>query len=202
MFISMQKLVVIAALSALSLVGCAKQSTAPLVAKPVPNQPDPPKFNVVKPEKPSKPAPPFKLEAVDGWNLVNYVALTPDAKEPQLVAIFERDLDEEVSVRAGIIAGNLSEDDADSFLDDVRVSAHNRDDAKVLKERIFKLGELRAYEMIEGRMTGHGPQIHVTLAVSDGKVGYVVSCGGNFEDAERVLPVCAEFVEGFRVVGK
>lgn len=201
MLIASKKFIAIAALAALSLVGCAKQSAGPLVAKQAPTQPEPPKFNAAKPEKPSKPAPPFSLEVVDGWNLVNYVPLTADATEPQLVAIFERDLDEEVSVRAAVIAGNLTADEADSYLDEIRETAHSRENAKVLRERIFKLGTLRAYEMIEARVS-HGPQVFVTLAVTDGKVGYVVSCGGEVENAERVLPVCADFVEGFRVVGK
>lgn len=186
---------------ALSFLGCAKHSSAPLVATP-PSQPEPPKFNAAKPEKPSKPSPPFTISARDGWSLVNYVPLKPEDKSPQLIAIFENDLDEEVSVRAGIIAGNLPDDEVDSYLDDIRASAHDRENAKVLKERIFKLGTLRAYEFIEGRVTSAGPQIFVSLAVADGKVGYMVSCGGELPVAERILPVCAEFVEGFRIVGK
>lgn len=201
MFLASKKFVTVAALAALALVGCAKQvPSGPVVAAPT--RPEPPKFDAAKPVEPKKPVPPFTLTVSDGWSLVNYVALAPDATDPQLVAIFEKDLDEEVSVRAGIIAGNLPEDEVDSYLDDIRAAANSRPNAKVLKERIFKLGSLRAYEIIEARDVPSGPQIHVTLGTTDGHVGYVVSCGGDIEQAERVLPACAEFVEGFRVTAK
>ncbi len=200
MFLASKKFVTVAALAALTLVGCAKQPTSgPVVAKPNPAQPEPPKFNAAKPVEPKKPVPPFTLEASDGWSLVNYVPLKAEDTEPQLIAIFERDLDEEVSVRAGVIAGNLPADEADSYIEDIRAAAHSRSNAKVLKERIFKIGTLRAYELIEARIVPAGPQIYVTLATTDGKVGYVISCGGDAEQAERVLPVCAELVEGFRL---
>jgi hypothetical protein len=195
-----KKLAFLASIVALT-VGCHKQpatSSGPIVAKTpeVAAKPEPPKFEVVKPKKA---APPFNLEATDGWSLVNYVDLPADAKEPQLMAIFENDLDEETSVRAAVIAANLTPEEAASFLDDVRAEANGRDNAKVLKERIVRLDGTRAYELIEVRMTSSGVQMFVTLAVTSGKLGFVISCGGAAEDGERILPICAEFVEGFRV---
>lgn len=193
-----KKLALVITLAALTL-GCQKQPTGPIVAKTpeVAAKPEPPKFEVVKPKKAAPP--PFSLEATDGWSLVNYVELAPDEKEPQLVAIFENDLDEETSVRAAVIGANLTAEDASSFLDDIRTQAHSRDNVKVLKERVIRVDGLRAYELLEARVTSAGPQVHVTLAVTNGKLGFVITCGGSMEDAERVLPVCAEFVEGFRV---
>ncbi len=198
MLVASKKFVAVATLIALSLVGCVKKSeSGPLVVKPTaPTRSEPPKFNAASPV-PRKATPPFTIEASDGWSLVNYAPLPSDEKEPQLIAIFERDLDEDVSVRAGIIAGNLPEGEDDSYADDIQVAAH-RHNAKIFKERIFKLGAQRAYECIEGRMTPTGPQIFLILAVAVDKVGYIVSCGGQLEEAERVLPVCAEFVEGIR----
>lgn len=193
-----KKFVIITALAVLTLVGCTKQSlTGPVMAKP--NPVEPPKFNAANPVKPKMAVSPFTLEASDKWSLVNYVPLSVDATDPQLIAIFERDLDEDVSVRAGIVAGNLTDDDVDTYLEEIRIAAHSRSNVKILKERIFKIGMLRAYELIEARAVPSGPQIYVTLATTDGHVGYVISCGGDLEQAERVLPVCAELVEGFHL---
>lgn len=198
MLFSSKKFVTIAALAALTLVGCAKQPTSgPVVAKPTPVQPEPTKV-----AEPKRHVPPFTLESTDGWGLVNYVPLPADASDPQLIAIFEKDIDDEVSVRAGVVAANLSEGDAESYLEDIRSATHNRSNVKILKERIFKVGTLRAYEVIEARAAAAGPQIFVRLATTDGHVGYLVSCGGELEHAAKVLPVCAELVEGFRLVAK
>lgn len=193
-----KKIAFVVAFAALTL-GCHKHPTAHLVAKTpeVAAEPEPPKFEVVKPK--AVVPPPFTLQSMDGWSLVNYTALPPDEKESQVIAIFENDLDEELSVRAAVIASNLNEEEASSFLDEIRELAHSRDNAKVLKERIIRLDGVRAYEFLEARITSAGPQIFVTLATTNGKLGFVMSCGGSMEEAERVLPVCADFVEGFRI---
>ena len=195
---AIKKFALAAAVAVLSI-SCAKPG--PIAPKPpeIAVKPEPPKFQAAMPQ-PNKPAPPFSIQAVDGWNLVNYSPLGADEPEPKLVAIFENALDEETSVRAAIIQANLNAEEAEGFLEEVRTEAHNRDNARVLKERITKLGNLRAYEIIEVRAQGRGPQLFVTLVVTDGKLGFVVTCGGSgFEEAERTLPLCAEFVESFRV---
>ena len=193
-----KKLAFVITLAALTL-GCYKQPAGPIVAKAPETaaKPEPPKFEVVKLKKAAPP--PFTLEATDGWSLVNYAELAPDENEPQLIAIFENDLDEETSIRSAVIAANLTTEEASTFLDDVRAQAHGRETAKVLKERVIRLDGIRAYEFLEARITASGPQIYVTLAVTNDKLGFVITCGGSMEDAERVLSVCADFVEGFRI---
>lgn len=182
-----------AALVAMSLLGC--KASAPPPATPAAEAPAQKVATPLK--KPAKPAAPYTVALEDGWKLVNSEPLAGD--EPMLIAIYENELDEELTLVGAVIGVNLDDERAESFYEDMREGAHTQENMRVMKERMVKLDGRPAYEVAVVQATDAGLAAAVMVAVQDGKVGYLVRCGGPLEAAKVVVPACAKFVESFRV---
>lgn len=146
---------------------------------------------------PAKPAPSYTLALTNGWSLVHSEPLEGD--EPMLLAVYENELDEEVTLVGGVIGIPLTPEQADSFYEQMRDGAHEQEGVRIVKERMVKVGGVPAYEYAAVVATRGGPMAHVGLVATNGKVGYLVRCGGPLDAAQIVLPACSKFVESFRV---
>lgn len=184
-------LFVIAAASA----GCSR----PPVKQPAPPVAAP-EAKVEAPAPAPKPTASFTLDLSGGWQPLVRRPFDPDDNELQLIAVFENEVAEDVTIMAGVQAVALDASEADTFRSDIRDLALEREDSYLVKERSFKLGDLDAWEFMDVRMTEHGPKAAVSVAVTDGKVGYVVACGGDMKDSQAFVPVCRKIVESFRAV--
>lgn len=193
--LKISKYAIVAAVAALTLIGCAKQQPAPIPVGPQAAPKATPKAD--------KPAAPYTVTASNGWQLVSTTSLKP-GENAQILAIYENELgrtdtEEKISARAGLVAGNLTEADAETWYDDIRSTAHNRPNSRVLKERMVKLGDLPAYEWLDIRAEGDNAIVDVGVTVTNGKVGYVFNCGSSAEYAEQSVPACVELIESLRI---
>jgi hypothetical protein len=170
--------------------GCAKPAPA-LAPKPAPAPP------VAKAE--AKPAvAPWSIGPVDGWVVVEENELEGD--EPMDVAEYEKQVSDDLTVSTYVAAKKLTAKESEGFLDMMREQANGRDPelVRVLGQRMTKVDGHEAYELLEARrITQTGVAIIVTLTVSDGKVGYIVSCGGNAKSGDAVLAACKPFIKSF-----
>ncbi len=185
---------IFAFLALTALAGCAHH---------VPKEPPAPPASAPEakavPEKPVSTQPRFSLDLSNGWEHVATKTFKPKLDEMQLIALFENDVAEDVSAVTGVLAAPLSEAESETFLDDIRSAAKDREDAYLVKERKLKLGETAAYEFLDVRNTPDGPRATVSVALAAWRLGYLVTCFSGMETAQATVPVCVRFVESFRV---
>lgn len=157
------------------------QAVATLSAKPEPTK--------------SKPKTEFDWKLDDaGWKLERIRPGT--VEKPRINAVYTSTTEEGVSTIAFVATAKLTTDEETTFLEDVKESAHDRENAHVVGEKYLKLKDGRkAYEVMEARQEEQGLAAVITLATSRSGIGYVVSCGGNAEDVEVVIPKCLRLVE-------
>lgn len=153
--------------------------------------------------KPSKVERNWTFGAVEGWMPVKEADLKDD--EASIVAEYERQLNSDLTVSTYLVAKRLTAEEVKSFLEDIQAEASSRDErkAKMLGQRMAKLGDVDSYEVLEVRRIGvNSAALVLSVAVTDGKVGYLASCGGNVRSGELVLAACKEFLATFRVLVK
>lgn len=183
-----------AAIAALTTVGCARQVTAVPPTAPA----GPPVIVRVAP--PPTPARTWHLDNVPGWTLAQRASFDETDKDPQVVAQFEAQVGEDVAVIALVVVSALDEEAASTYLRDMHEAATTRDKTKVkiLGVRKEKHGDVDALEVLELRRMDDGVGVMLSAALTDGKSGFFIICGGNAEEGDAVLETCKPLVRSFR----
>ncbi len=182
-----------AAIAALTTVGCARQVTT------VPTAPASPP-TIVRVAPPPAPARTWHLDNVPGWTLAQRVKFDETDENPQVVAKFEAVVGEGVDVTALVVVSALDEEAASTYLKDMYEAATTRDKEKVkiLGLRKEKHGEADALEVLEIRRLEDGVGVMLSAALTDGKSGFFIVCGGDAQEGEAVLEACKPLVKSFR----
>jgi len=181
---------VLAAILTLATLGCAKQ--APLAVAP-------PSAPTVKVEpKVETPARGYSVDLVDGWKLVEESEMEGD--EPQRIAEYENEVSETLHVATYVTAFKI-DGTAAEFYEGMKAAANGRDEknVKVIGQRMSRHGEHEGYEVLEARRVPGGVALILSVCVTDGKMGYYVTCGGNIKYGDEVLATCKPFIKSFRI---
>ncbi len=181
----MRNIVSVLAIASFVFLACNKTAT-PVVVPPV---------SVVTPPLPSPklPVAAWSLDTSDNWKRVHEAPLSD---EPTMLARFES---HEHDAVAYVVGQKLLDGAAKTFYADVAEAANDRPNARVVKDRKTVLAGREAYEVIDVRKRSDGVSIVISVAVSDGVIGYLVSCGGDLEEADEIMPPCQELVESFKI---
>ncbi len=187
------RFVTFAAIAALTTVGCARQVTP--AAAPTPAGPP-----VIVQVKPVAPVRTWHLDNIPGWTLADTAKFDETNENPQVVAKFEAQVGEDLTVTALVVVSALDEESASTYLHDMFEAATTRDKSKVkiLGLRNEKHGGVDALEVLELRVMSDGVGVLLSAALTDGKSGFFIVCGGNAEEGDAVLETCKPLVKSFR----
>ena len=179
-----------AAIVAFTTLGCAK---------PLPAPPRIPEVAKIEPA-PKPTVTSYTLDLSGGWVLVEATPMEGD--EPQRIAEYTFNVTDELAFATYIVAMKLDENQPTStFYKGMIEAANSRDEneVKVVGQRMVKHGEHEGYEVLEARKLEGGIALVLSVAVTDGKVGYLASCGGNITHGEEVIAACKPLIKSFRI---
>jgi len=193
MITKLAKFATFAVLAAFTTLGCARQDRSAPIAPMTP-----PVVVRVAPALPKVASKEWSLNAI-GWKLVDEAPMEDD--EPVIVARYTKTVGENVDVIAQVVASKLDKKSAATFYDDMKEAANGRDSkkVKVIGQRVAKHGEHDGYEVLELRKLDGGIAVVLSCAITDGKVGYLVVCGGDAANSKDVLETCKSLIGSFRV---